>query len=727
MFPLSRLLGLRYQLCFLIATYALLINRSYASTKEDEYLSPELEAEVRLVIPEDDAGGGLAWKDLVVSTADAETIVETTSGMVKNGEVCGILGPSGAGKSSLVTALAGSNPLTTSGQVWRFDHPSEFTTTTTRLTRVYPDHVAWLEQHDRFFDMLTVEETLMSAAFFELPHLTVQERRALVKKKLKALGLNSVAKRRVGSYLTGKSRLSGGERRRLSVALELLTDDKHLFVADEPTTGLDASMSARVMNLIHSAVSDLQIPALCVLHQPRSSVWRALDSVILLAVGGRVCYAGKRSEATRYFKALGYPCPEETNPAEFLVDLISIDPEDPIQAAVDQERVRSFAAAFREYQAKEWELKRRKNSSSRQTDQLVIRPADSLLLPTDKKRPALWPFRWIPRFGALLRRSLRQNFRNKASILARFGISAANAVLLTQLFPTVRGTIPTANSMADRAALLTTAAVTVCNMAFMKAADLFEREHPVVRREQTRQQYTSLEYILAKVIAEMPLDAIFAVLFSTILKQCSGLRIGWSRLTQVFGLLTASGVSLGFLMGGIFAGANLSVNAGFPFLIVLMLVGVINPGGVDPNQPPSAVTQFLKRFSPFGYAINAVLIGEYKDLQFVSTTGFFSRVRELPRLGAMAMVQNGNQVLDALGLANETYGHAMRRLSLLTIANLVGGWIGLARQNFKQRRALRKSRKQETTQHQRQKTAKSTISSTTSRVEPLSTIKRVRL
>ena len=88
--------------------------------------------------------------------------------------------------------------------------------------------------------------------------------------------------------------MSGGERWRLSVALELLTAKKQLLlVADEPTTGLDSAYSVVVMKLLKDLAVQRNIPALCSLHQPRSSIWTSLDAVILMAPGCRVIRFGK--------------------------------------------------------------------------------------------------------------------------------------------------------------------------------------------------------------------------------------------------------------------------------------------------------------------------------------------------------------------------------------------------------------------------------------------------
>jgi ABC-type multidrug transport system permease subunit len=88
-------------------------------------------------------------------------------------------------------------------------------------------------------------------------------------------------------------------------------------------------------------------------------------------------------------------------------------------------------------------------------------------------------------------------------------------------------------------------------MALMKTIQLFAKEKPVVQREQQRNQYTSLEYLLAKCMAELPLDAMFAGIFTTTLKAVCGIRIGWEALTGVFMLMTVAGASMGFAIGAL--------------------------------------------------------------------------------------------------------------------------------------------------------------------------------
>lgn len=161
-----------------------------------------------------------------------------------------------------------------------------------------------------------------------------------------------------------------------------------------------------------------------------------------------------------------------------------------------------------------------------------------------------------------------------------------------------------------------------------------------------------------------------------------------------------------------------AVSSGLPILVILMIVGVINPSGVDPSKPKPAIVQFMKQFSPFAAAIEALCLGEYPGMQFVKRKGWFQRISELPRMGGLAMVQDGDQVIEALGLSDQTYRSAMTQLALLTAFNLAAGWLGLLFQQHFNGPGGASSPAEKTT---------AASESSSSNVEPVRIVNKVRL
>lgn len=184
----------------------------------------------------------------------AKTILDNVSGHVAPGHMMAILGPSGAGKTTLVEILAGKQKTGhISGQV----------------SPAAGARIAFVPQQDVLPPTLTVREALTFAAALRLPEcVTPQERRLRVDEVIEQLGLNAVAKTRIGS---GTRRgISGGEMRRVSIGLELVGRPDALIL-DEPTSGLDSVSAARVAEVLRSVAHDPEHPIAVIasIHQPR--------------------------------------------------------------------------------------------------------------------------------------------------------------------------------------------------------------------------------------------------------------------------------------------------------------------------------------------------------------------------------------------------------------------------------------------------------------------------
>ncbi|WVR04136.1 hypothetical protein IAU60_001135 [Kwoniella sp. DSM 27419] len=267
-----------------------------------------------------------------------KTILNNVSVAFPAGEVSAILGPSGAGKSTLLQLIAGRslNP----GPLSRFAHSGDLLFAKQPISNLSQSNVAFVEQDDDWhLPSLTVRETLVYAAILRLPD-KMQKRQKVARAEtvLRMLGLKDCADLPVGGQLL--KGISGGEKRRLSLAVQMINDPA-VLVVDEPTSGLDASIALSVMQVLKDIASTGRT-VIATIHQPRSDIWKLADNVTLLAKGGTVAFTGKRSEAVDYFDSIGHPMPSEFfNPADHLLDLVSVDPRVK-QHEISEQRVRGL-------------------------------------------------------------------------------------------------------------------------------------------------------------------------------------------------------------------------------------------------------------------------------------------------------------------------------------------------------------------------------------------------
>jgi len=368
--------------------------------------------------------------------------------------------------------------------------------------------------------------------------------------------------------------------------------------------------------------------------------------------------------------------------------LVSIDTEDPIQALTDEARINLLHHRFLQSCISD-NVRQPPDSHGKaiikQQSQIIDKSINDA---TKGKLPPFYPFlrtkaksiaNSINRFGALLRRSWRQNIRDARIITIRLGASVMQAFLFASIFTSVRNDKSLTRSIADRVALLTYGVINMSIMALMKTLDLFAKERSVVMREQMRSNYSSLEYLLAKMFAEIPLDSFFALVFATILKRLTGLRTSMLTLIKTYCLMTVTSVSLGFAIGSVTSSVESAMSMGVPVMVIFMVVGVINPSGVDSDAPPNRVMEWLKFGSPIKWAIEALVTAEFRGMVFgEKERGRWGQLKDLPRMGALAIVQDGDNVLKNLGLGNAKYSDLMKKLAILSGIYLLMSWLGLS-------------------------------------------------
>ena len=190
-------------------------------------------------------------------------------------------------------------------------------------TTAIKQHSAFVQQQDLFFKELTVREHLQFQAQLRLGDATsARERDDRVQAILGELGLLDVRDTRIGEV--GEGGISGGERRRLSFATEILSNPSLVFL-DEPTSGLDSFLAESVVSTLKQMALNGRT-VVCTIHQPSSEVYGLFDRVCYLAKG-RVAYFGTRDGGLDYFShMLHMACPMHTNPSDFIIKQLSIIP-----------------------------------------------------------------------------------------------------------------------------------------------------------------------------------------------------------------------------------------------------------------------------------------------------------------------------------------------------------------------------------------------------------------
>ncbi|KAF4314968.1 hypothetical protein JM18_009689, partial [Phytophthora kernoviae] len=243
-----------------------------------------------------------------------KVILDRVSGRSAPGELTAIMGPSGSGKTTLVDLLAdriSSGDMTGSIEL----NGAE------RVTKTFRAVTSYVAQEDTLLGSFTVVETMRMAAKLSLPNsVMMTDIHSRVESVLDAMGLNASRNTLVGDIF--RKGLSGGQKRRLSIAIELLSNPS-VLILDEPTSGLDSSSAHNVMKFILKLCKEGKT-VLCTIHQPSSLVYDMFSNVIVLSEGQTV-YCGSRSYMIPHFSSIGFDCPKYMNPAEFFVNLVNTD------------------------------------------------------------------------------------------------------------------------------------------------------------------------------------------------------------------------------------------------------------------------------------------------------------------------------------------------------------------------------------------------------------------
>ncbi|NWJ00365.1 ABCG8 protein, partial [Crypturellus undulatus] len=432
------------------------------------------------------------------------SVIQNLNLKVKSGQMLAVIGSTAGGKTSLLDVITcrDHGGKIKSGQILINDK-----TSTPQLVKKCIAHV---RQDDRLLPHLTVKETLLFVAKLRLPKFfSDSQRKKRVDDVIAELRLRQCANTRVGSeYLRG---VSGGERRRVGIGVQLLWNPG-ILILDEPTSGLDSFTAHNLVMTLSRLARGNRLVLLSV-HQPRSDIFQLFDLVLLLTSGVTI-YSGTARDMVQYFTELGYPCPKYSNPADFYVDLTSIDKQNREKEMESQRRANTLASLFRE-KVKDfdnflWKVTEgndsddttsSKKSSHGDSEESINMPCHS-----SDHLPGV-----LKQFTVLLSRQVSNDFRDLSTLL----IHGFEALLMSLLIGFLYyGHDKSRLSIRDTTALLYMIGALTPFTVILDVIAKCHSERAMLYHDLEDGMYSVSPYFFAKILGELPEHCAFVIIYA---------------------------------------------------------------------------------------------------------------------------------------------------------------------------------------------------------------------
>jgi ABC-type multidrug transport system ATPase subunit len=527
----------------------------------------------RIIEEERNIISSLEVRDVTHRFRRHDTGLDGISFTVNRGEMVCVMGASGSGKSTLLRALSGQlqpsqGEVLLNGQSLYADveHLKRF--------------VSYVPQDDAFDDHLTIEENMSFAAAIRSPHLSGRDRARRIEGKLTELGLSERRDNIVGSAV--KKTLSGGERKRLNIGLDMVSSaDVYLF--DEPTSGLSSKDSEHVIEIIRSMAHNKIV--LVTLHQPTSKLFQMFSKALLLDKGGRMVFYGTPSEMLAYFAAAeheqhfgtelgGCPACGTTRP-EFIFDVLETPLRDLSGDIIYEENSQGQLIPARRFSPDYWRDKYESFRLLQDMKQVNLRKQPATPLPASpslrKRQPIRWHDEWT-QFRTLLRRAFMSKVRNRGNLVITLLVAPALAAIIgwALYFTDDESGVYDFASAFHIPTYIFISLLVAMFLALMNSVDDIIRDRVVLHRERNldvRLPY----YIFAKFSTLALFSAVQCMLFVLVGNKILQIRgMFWDYFFFMF-ITAASGTSLGLLISSMVADAKTAANF-VPLVLIPQLI-----------------------------------------------------------------------------------------------------------------------------------------------------------
>ncbi|XP_063833955.1 protein scarlet-like [Ostrinia nubilalis] len=591
---------------------------------------------------EDDEIGGmgdnpenltLAWKDLSVyrkrkhqtsiwrsPTYEEVKVLHGVSGIVSSGNLVALMGSSGAGKTTLLAAISRRDKSAMTGYLMLNGRLAG----ADLIARIS----GFLPQEDLAIEDLTVAEHMVFMARLMMDKRSTKIIRAKrVQQLLGELGVANCTRTKLKA-------LSGGERKRVALAVQLLNDPPILF-CDEPTTGLDSWAASAVVSRLRKLATGGKL-VICSVHQPASGVFELFHQVVLLA-NGRMAFHGTIEQADIFFTSLGFKCPMGFNAAEYYVSLLGVQVDKEMES---RERIRKICD---EYQRSEIavDIENRVGDVKDETEYFEGTADNKNDL--FERYLTLVKVNYFVQFYWLMWRNILTIKHNSSIWIAEFVLLMFVGLIISIPYMGHFDELDQRDIQNVEGLLYLTITETI--FLFIYAVFItFPSEVPILLRETASGLYSPLPYYLSKMIFWIPRAVIEPLLFASLVFSVAGLHggfTGWLGFSFVCILCANYANAYGSFLSASFDRMETAALFSVPF----ELIGTMFSGIYLNLASATKYVSWIRYFSGFYYGVESISILQWDSIESIKCVN----------VPGMPCIKTGPEVLARFGYKDENF------------------------------------------------------------------------
>lgn len=636
-------------ICILLVAGSLYNISKSALFKPTDYSADHLDGELN-ALNENFTPTVLSFENISYKVRNGTQVLFNINGLVKPRECLAIMGGSGAGKTTLLDILAGKNK---DGQI-----SGDIYVNGNKLNpKDFKKIVGFVDQEDHLIPTLTVYETVLNSALLRLPrNMSMRAKETRVIEVLSELRILNIKDRVIGSDF--KRGISGGEKRRVSIACEMVTSPSILFL-DEPTSGLDAYNARNVIDCLVKLSRDFDRTIIFTIHQPRSNIVSLFDKLLLLSEGDLI-YSGEMIQCNDFFSKNGYKVPLGYNIADYLIDITvdhkkilkfnnnkgtsnDIESSIDVHSSEDQDLHNRFLSARSSSEVdstSEWahlalhrdEYNNYKKIDSTNTEETIIQVENrlpqifkesilSIELLGEIKKLKVNPVKYevndqykkasfFTQVAVLSSRTFKNVYRNPKLLLSHYILSLIMGGFCGYLYFDVKNDI---SGFQNRLGLFFFL-LSLFGFSSLTGLHTFASERIIFIRERANNYYHPFSYYLTKIICDvLPLRVLPPIILVSIAYPLIGLTMEHNGFLKTLMIMVSFNVAISaevLIVGILIRDPGTSTMVG----VLVLLFSILFAGLFINSDEIKTQIKWLEWISLFHYAYESLSINEVKDL-----------------------------------------------------------------------------------------------------------------